>query len=251
MSVDASSAVAAASEDEWSLPEHFEPAPDAIDLWCFPLVERPNDATVLDANELARADKLIIDSKRRQFIAGRARLRSILASRYLGGDPASLRFEYAEHGKPSLPCSPELAFNLSHSHELALLAVTRETRLGVDVEHRRSGRAFLAIAERFFADDEIEVLRRAEAQAQARMFYRAWAQKEAYLKAWGTGLTFSSRGFSVALAPEQAAAVMRTTMPNDDPGRWHVRDLVVPGDYAAAVCWEDVPRRLRRFCIAR
>ncbi len=231
----------------WTSPADFEPADDVVDLWCFPLVERPDDAGVLDPDELARAEKLIIESKRRQFIAGRARLRSILAHHYLGQAATDVRFDYGEHGKPSLPGHPELAFNLSHSHELALLGVTRGVRLGVDVEHRRPGRAFAAIAERFFADDEIEVLRAAAPELQPQLFYRAWAQKEAYLKAWGTGLTFSSRGFSVALAPEQPAAVLATTMPNDDPSRWRVRDVVVPGDYAAAVCWENAPRRLRCF----
>jgi len=234
------------AEHGWGDPERFSPRSGVIDLWCFSLAERGEDRPRLSTDELVRAEKLIIEKKRSQFVAGRSLLREILAL-YLDCEPRTVRFEYGVHGKPRVAGAPRLSFNLSHSHELGLLGVTEDVRIGVDVEHRRPGRAFEAIAERFFADDEIETLLAAQAARRPQMFYRAWAQKEAYLKAWGTGLTFSSRGFSVTLAERLPPAVVHTSMPNDDPSRWSFADLDVPGDYAAAACWENPPRPIRRF----
>ena len=58
------------------------------------------------------------------------------------------------------------------------------------------------------------------------VFYRGWTRKEAYLKAWGTGLTFSSRGFSLSFG-EQDCRVVETGMPGDDGRGWSFSDLDV------------------------
>lgn len=237
------------ADDAWLPRERWRPEDDTLDLWRFELTAQPGDIDRLSEDERARADRLIIPSKRDQFIAGRSLLREIL-SRYVGGRPDELRFGYEEHGKPFLDVAsggPTVSFNLTHSHVCGVLGVTAHRRIGVDVEHCRPGRAFEAIAERFFSDPEIDVLMAAPPHERPRMFYRAWAQKEAYLKAWGTGLTFSSRRFTVTMHRDRPAAVVSTQMPDDDPERWNFVDLDVGPQYAAAVCWEDTPLRLRRF----
>lgn len=95
-------------------------------------------------------------------IASRSALREILG-RYLGLPADELRFEANRHGKPRLTRPEgELAFNLSHSRSLALVAVARR-EVGVDVERIRTKRP---------AD-----------------FYRHWADREARVKYLGTGLT--------------------------------------------------------------
>lgn len=218
-------------------------APRAVDLFDFDLVQRDGDLELLTEDERARASRLIIPAKRAQFIAGRATLRRLLGAR-AGIDPATVRFAYGEHGKPELEgatgASPR--FNLSHSHTRGLLAVAPADigTVGVDVEHRRPGRAFEAIAERFFSPPELEQLLAAPPADRPAMFYRAWAQKEAYLKAWGTGLTFSSQRFTVTMGRDRAPGVLDTQMPGDAPTRWSLRDVEVsePGGpgYAAALC---------------
>ena len=230
--------------DRWSLDL------EGIDLWRIPLVPGPADWDLLSADELARAQRLIIESKREQFVAGRARLRQILG-RTLAVPPGEIRFAYEEHGKPYLPDAPQVAFNLSHSHELGLLAVTGEVRVGVDVEHRREGRQLLAIAERFFAPPEVQVFKAAPQERRNPAFYRAWAQKEAYLKAWGTGLTFSSQRFVVVMNPERAPAILSTEMAGDEPGRWRVEDVPAGDAYAAALCYEGEARATRYFDASR
>lgn len=95
-------------------------------------------------------------------VASRSALREILG-RYLGLPANELRFETGRHGKPRL-AAPEgaLAFNLSHSSSLALVAVARR-EVGVDVERIRTKRPV--------------------------DFYRRWADREARVKYLGTGLT--------------------------------------------------------------
>src|SRR5437899_7427344 len=94
----------------------------------------------LSEDEVARADRFHFADHRRDFIVGRAFLRTVLG-RYLGIDKSQVRFEYTKYGKPSIagPGSDRgVFFNLTHSNHLALLAVTREGELGIDVEGLRN-----------------------------------------------------------------------------------------------------------------
>ena len=152
--------------------------------------------------------------------------------------------------KPSLPGERAPQFNLSHSGTHLLLAVCPAQEVGVDVERARPDRRFLAIAERFFAPEELATLLEfdGDAAATADIFYRFWACKEAYLKLHGTGLTFPSSDFCVSLG----AAVSRvewTRLPGDEGGRWHLDAIGTPTPgYRAALCRGE-PGPLRGFVL--
>jgi 4'-phosphopantetheinyl transferase len=88
-------------------------------------------------------------SDRVRFIIARGVLRKVL-SNYLHLTPCDLRFVYNEYGKPFLSLDQNhcaLDFNLSHSNSMALYAVTRGRRVGVDIEYIRQDFAMLDIAE--------------------------------------------------------------------------------------------------------
>src|SRR5208282_3845449 len=76
-------------------------ADDRVDLWLLPLAttSRTEDIALLDADEQTRAGRFVFERDRRRFINAHAALRRILAG-YLGADPAALRFEIANGGKP-------------------------------------------------------------------------------------------------------------------------------------------------------
>lgn len=97
----------------------------------------------------------------RRWVAARWALRGVL-SRYLAEDPAGIELRFGKRGKPAL-ADPQasLRFNLSHSGELALIAVCIDREIGVDVERIGSKPAD---------------------------FYLAWTQREATAKCLGTGL---------------------------------------------------------------
>jgi 4'-phosphopantetheinyl transferase len=162
-------------------------------------------------------------------------LRAILG-RYLGSDPRRLRFHSNHYGKPSL-AEPAgwLRFNLSHSGGLALVAVTLDHELGVDVEQVRADLAGLSIAEQFFSPAEVATLRALPEPDRLQAFFNCWTRKEAFVKARGEGLSFPLKRFDVSLAPGEPAALLAT---HDDPaeaGRWTLHALSPGPGYVAAV----------------
>lgn len=200
------------------------------------------DLESLGARERARAERLRIPEKRRQFIAAQTALRRILA-RYLGIDAGTVAFGYGAHGKPFLPAAPDLAFNLTHSGRLALVAVTAGADLGIDVEHLVRDRPFLRLARRYFAESEHRWLAALPEPEQRGGFYRTWVLKEAYLKAVGTGLSFPPAGFELAVA-ESPPRLLRTDRDGDDPAGWSFEILDIGGEYAAALCHRGARRRI-------
>ena len=174
---------------------------DAVDIWHLPLHLDRALWTVLTEAERTRARNIKIIEKRVQFVAGRAQLRHILAS-YLRCRPGSLQLEVGEHGKPWVQSDPPLSFNLSHSRDAGLLAVTvgQPVSLGVDLEFRKPDRRFQQIATRFFSQAEQQELLARPSAELTPAFYQAWACKEAYLKACGTGLSFPSNWICVVFA---------------------------------------------------
>ena len=134
----------------------------------------------LAADERARAERFYFQKHREHFIAGRGLLRDIL-SRYLDREPAQLRFCYNAYGKPSLTeetSAEGICFNLSHSHEMALYALTRGREIGVDIEYFRPDVEAEKLAERFFSPREVAVLRALPEHLRKEGFFNCWTRKE-------------------------------------------------------------------------
>ena len=222
---------------------------DVIDVWHLELTEPHAERHLLIESEAERADRIRIEEKRVQFTAGRALLRHILGS-YVDANPSELRFAYGEHGKPALADHPHLVFNLSHSHDVGLLAVMHDSAagagVGVDVERQRSGRRFADLARRFFSPAESDALLARPVADRPAAFYRAWTRKEAYLKAWGTGLSFPSNQFTITFGPGPTE-LLHTAMPGDKTA-WHFHTIPVPRDFAGALCYPG-PRRWLRHTV--
>jgi 4'-phosphopantetheinyl transferase len=150
--------------------------------------------------ERARADAYRLERHGRRYAVGRARLRELLGA-YLGEEPRSVRLVDGPNGKPELavPVVPALRFNLTHSEGLALCAIARED-VGVDLEllDRARRPRWLAVAGRFFHEEERERLAGLAGEEGWAEFLRIWTLKEACLKAAGFGLLAEPRSFSVA-----------------------------------------------------
>lgn len=140
------------------------------------------------AIDVWRVDLSSAGPRERRPSARRA-LRRVLA-RYLDGeDPERIELRSGERGKPALAGrEPSLRFNLSHSGGLALVAVTREREVGVDVERADRERDVLRLAEVGLDAGEAAAVRAAPAGERASAFYDAWVRKEAVAKCHGVGL---------------------------------------------------------------
>ncbi len=219
-----------------------------VHVWRISL-DQPDDKLdrfrrTLEPDELNRASRFHFEKHRRHFIVARGFLRSVVA-RYLEMLPEALRFSYGAYGKPELASEHVLRFNLSHSHEVALLAVALDAELGVDVEHIRADFASEEIARRFFSLAEVEVFNALPKEEQVAAFFRCWTRKEAYIKAIGKGLSQALDAFDVTLAPGVQAALLRAE--DDDASRWLLRNVDVGEGYAGALAIERPVAEVRFF----
>jgi 4'-phosphopantetheinyl transferase len=209
---------------------------DEVHVWRLTLdqsVERFLE--LLQADELERTNRFYFEKDRRHFVVARGFLRMLLG-RYLDADPRRLKFLYGEYGKPALEVETTLRFNASHSHGIALYALTQRRELGVDVEYVRADFTTDDIARRFFSQAEVESLSRLPTEERVAGFFRCWTRKEAYIKATGRGLSQPLDGFDVTLGPDESAALLR----NEDgaPERWTLSDIAVGSGFAGAVVIE-------------
>jgi 4'-phosphopantetheinyl transferase len=227
-----------------------------LHLWAVPLDPPPERLAAygetLAGDEWTRAWRFRFEVHRRRFIAGRGALRALLGA-YLGLPPARLAFTYGERGKPDLApgCGGgTLFFNLSHSHELGLLAVTRAREVGVDVEHAKPMPDLERIAERFFAAEENAALLALPPAEQERAFFRCWTRKEAYLKAVGVGLAAPLDSFVVTLTPGTPARMLALRGDPAAGARWRLWHLEPAPGYLGAVAIEGADPVLRGWTLA-
>lgn len=171
------------------------PEPDAgeVHLWRLDLETREPGAasaeSLLSRDERGRAERLRISAARLRWIAARGGLRQLLG-RYLATEPSDIRFTYGQLGKPHLAgaSAPPLRFNLSHSDGIALIAVTLQREVGVDVERVRADFPHLRVARRVFSPEDAASLGTIPPGELPRAFFTAWVHREACLKAHGLGV---------------------------------------------------------------
>ena len=145
--------------------------PAGVHLWRAHLEVTPQISATLSHGEWLQAGRFHFERDRERFIAARGLLRLILA-RYLGASPCGLRFSTGPHGKPELAApASALRFNLSHSDDLMLLAVTHGREVGVDLEFMRDDVPFETLADYYFEPEEAWELRLLPAAQKAWKFY--------------------------------------------------------------------------------
>lgn len=230
--------------------------PDSVHVWAVNLGRHPDSVraceTCLSPEEQGRAAELRLPDVRRRFVVARAALRNLLAG-YLGESPERLEFSYAVRGKPGLAgaAGQRIQFNLAHSADLALIAVTKRVPVGVDVEAVRVMPDAELIAARFFAPREAETLGKVKVEERAAAFFRLWTRKEAWLKATGDGIAESLARFEVSFLPEEPCRLI-TIDGNADPAQdWRLCHLSpAPGFVGAvAVRLQSVRLELHEFRI--
>ncbi|WP_137292463.1 4'-phosphopantetheinyl transferase family protein [Nocardioides dongxiaopingii] len=187
--------------------------------WCEP-VDGPALRDLLDADEVARVQRLVRPEDRARFVTGRALLRTAAAA-VVGGEPRAVvvRVRCARcggpHGKPAVD---GLEASIAHSGDRVVLAWRKRGAVGVDVEGRRPGRVLADLADQVHAPGE-----------RSDDLLLTWARKEAVLKLRGVGLTEPMTGVRL-----------------DDPGV-RVTDLDLGAGYVAAVAAHDTaPVTVRR-----
>lgn len=227
--------------------------PDSVHIWRARLDLPQSDVEslrdVLTEDEKARADRFRTDALRARFITSRAAQRQILA-RYGAVSPKAITFRYSTHGKPSLESPASLAhirFNVTHSADLALLAVTEHREVGIDVEAARVVRDATGLARRFFSPAECAALQTLTGDRLTRAFLACWTRKEAYVKALGLGIATQLGNFDVTVDPDSPATIEATRPDADDAARWTMHALDAGPGYFAALVVEGGPASIARL----
>jgi len=193
-----------------------------IDLDCT-LTKIISIAAVLSEDERVRANRFRTPQLCRRWTAAHVALRNILAT-YCDIDPRNLIFRAGEYGKPELAWPKEnVTFNLSHSGRIALAAVARERRVGVDLEMIRHSLEIEDLARRYFAPSEVSEILAVPLEARINSFFMCWTRKEAFIKALGSGLSLPLHRFRVSVTADQPASLLSTDW--DEAGVWNLTDL--------------------------
>jgi 4'-phosphopantetheinyl transferase len=196
------------------------PAPGIVHVWRIDL-QHPALLSLgnrlLTDDESERAHRFHFDRHRMRFMAGRSAMR-LLLGRYVGTDPAAIRFHYGEHGKPALPQNsdtPTVQFNFTNSDNRALLAIASDRIVGIDIESRRRDINIPGLVRHILNDTEAAEFNRLPEAVRHQALLTIWTRKEAWIKALGDGFSRPLKSFSVAVDPDEDTGVL--VMP-EQPG---------------------------------
>lgn len=220
---------------------------NAVHLWLLNLEQ-------FTRAHLAEAERIMSDNERERvqktlrgkesYIASRWLVRKVLAQ-YTGAAPDQIAFVRSAKGKPYLPDS-DIHFSLSHSGIWALLAVTTNGPIGVDIESIKVGRNLSAIAKHYYHPQELAHLESLTNEHRGDYFYRLWTLKEAFFKALGTGISagldkirfeFNSTGPGSYGIDAHMAAELNYQTPHWHFGQWALNGPAdSPQSYCALAC---------------
>jgi len=222
---------------------------DDIHVWFFKLaVLLPSlrrFESYLSDEELIRAQAFRFERDRQRYTVFHGAMREVLATYMHVPSPKALHFLQQANGKPYLE---GLEFNLSHSQDDAVLAVSRNTRLGIDVEHTERNVDCLALAARFFHPNEARHLQSLFGLDRQQAFYQYWTAKEAFVKAIGEGVMFGLSLFQVDI--HFPAICWIAEEKNMNPDNWQLVFLSCEGRqvalvYARRICLTPI----RQICL--
>lgn len=190
----------------------------------------------LSPDEIQRANRFHFPHHRLRFILARGILRQIL-SLYTQIPPDEIMFNYGPRGKPALQNHElKLQFNLSHSEDFAVYALTHAMEVGVDIQ-KREEKYNEAIAERFFSQKEYADLHQLPESEQALGFCRLWACKEALIKVVGEGLYVPLGNFSVSL---QEKSQWVTLTHEQHTQKYYLENFFMHSDYQSAFATDQI-----------
>ena len=193
-------------------------------------------AECLSPGERARAERFAFQRDRKRFVAARAGLRGLLASR-LDCRPEAVEIVTGQHGKPALDGrhGSDLRFNVSHCGDLAVYALAHGREVGVDVEALREDFDGDEIAARCFTADEYSEFRALPQALRPLAFFNGWTRKEAFVKALAQGLHCPLNLFQVSLAPGRPARLLEVAPALGSADRWRLLAFEPAPGYVGAV----------------
>jgi 4'-phosphopantetheinyl transferase len=198
----------------------------------------------LSEEERSRGLRFVRPRDRRRFIICRGSLRMILGS--LLGIPADrVAFCSGPGGKPELAPIRDSTdaklprFNVTHSDDLALIAMSLDRELGVDLERQRLISESDRIVESYFTEIERRQYFGLDKPARPAAFLRGWTRKEAILKAKGVGLAGLASQFETMFGTEPLVPEFTPASPISRVQQWRLWEAAPTDSYVAALAIDD------------
>lgn len=206
---------------------------------------------VLSADEQQKVSRFMFAADGHKYLVARAILRVILG-RYVEMSPDMLQFGYSDYGKPYLQnekLTQTIHFNVSHSGDLALYGITKNRRIGVDVEQMRPLVDEAQFVKSIFSPVEQQAFGRVRPSQKQDAFFNGWTRKEAFIKAIGMGLSFPLTAFDVSVVPGLPAQLLGV---RGAPGcqEWSMDALTLGPEYKAAYVVEGRQHQPSYFTFA-
>lgn len=139
--------------------------------------------SLLTTDEINRANRYFLQKDHNRFIVSRGALRCILG-KYIDQPPTEVEFGIGGNKKPFLTNQPGIHFNISHSGDWIIIAVT-SSEIGTDIEQLRPDFEYQEILADNFSLGEIKYLLD---NSDPEKFFLLWTRKEALIKISGKGL---------------------------------------------------------------
>ncbi|PZD74709.1 4'-phosphopantetheinyl transferase sfp [Acaryochloris thomasi RCC1774] len=208
--------------------------------------------STLSLDEQERAKRFIHVHDQQGFVVVRGQLRWLLA-KHLEIEPAAVQFSYGDKGKPRLAADSrqalDLRFNLSHSHGIALIAVTVGQEIGVDLEQISTRIDFEGITQRFLTCGEQKALFNRPETERCAVFFQLWTRKEACIKALGGSIAQGLEQFDVSMGLDQTRNTVPTTEGGNLPKALILQDLKPTAGYVGALATSFVPDSLNQYVL--
>lgn len=193
---------------------------------------RNEQMQLLSDNEQSFAKTLRYPEVKRRYIRVRQGVRQVLGD-FLHESAKTIRFAKTDYGKPYLLDYPTVNFNISHTGDDLLIAISLVGAIGVDIEQERQlNTPLLDLARRCFAPEEIAYWQQLPVNLQLAEFYRLWTAKEAFVKAVGRGIGLGLSQCVIAPLATQLVAIPSEYGTAQD---WQLINLALTADLHGAL----------------
>ncbi|MCP4900835.1 MAG: 4'-phosphopantetheinyl transferase superfamily protein [bacterium] len=231
---------------------HYKLSPGEIHVWwasvesCATHLDKLEN--LLDTDDLRRVNRIRVERPRLQNLLAHGAVRMLLGD-YTGLDPLAIRFSFGERGRPFLAPKdgvPPVDFNLSHSGDLVVFALSVSGPIGIDLETKREAPSAVKLAKRFFSPNEHAYIEALPVEDRAASFLHCWTCKEALLKATGEGLAGGGlRRVEVIPDPTQPPQVVRIGESSASALGWHLYRLKLPVSATCTVASRNAASQIK------
>lgn len=202
----------------------------------------------LNDNERLRVKNFLTENLKKNHIVSHFATRDIL-SHYLNIPPIQIPIIYSEHHKPYLQENPtQVQFNLSHSHGVSLLGITKTYEIGMDIEKIEIIENQRDIEKMILTQNECNWLSSRSCSRNCESFYRLWTAKEAVLKGIGDGFHFGIENveFQMPLNLSDRINVQIHSHPEESL-QWTVQNLPFLDKYMGAYATKQPIHSVSQF----